>query len=104
MVLGLRLAEWLSTVSHMAKTSSGNQPTNETEIDLINQVLADKDISMNSLADHTGIPYSSIRRSLKNGRPLTFPELRKIAAATGVWPSELLPDDLKAIPVEADAA
>lgn len=78
----------------MAKTTAGKQPTTETEIDLINQVLADKDISMNHLADETGIPYATLRRSLKAGRALNLIELRKIAASIGVQPSELLPADL----------
>lgn len=78
----------------MAKTHAGEQPTNQTEIDLINQALADKDISMNALADDTGIPYSSLRRSLKGGRALNLIEIRKIAAALGVWPSDILPVEI----------
>lgn len=78
----------------MANTTAGEQPKAPTEIDLINMALADKDISMNALADETGIPYSTIRRSLKGGRALTITEIRSIAAALGVWPSDLLPDDL----------
>jgi lambda repressor-like predicted transcriptional regulator len=78
----------------MAKNTAGEQPKALNETDLINRALADKDISMNALADETGIPYSSLRRSLKGGRALTIPEIRSIAAALGVWPSELLPDEL----------
>lgn len=77
----------------MAKTLTGKQPT---EIDLINQVLADKDISMNALADTTGIPYSSLRRSLKGNRALNLIEIRAIAAALEVWPSDILPEELTA--------
>lgn len=75
----------------MAKTHAGKQPT---EIDLINQVLTDKDISMNALADTTGIPYSSLRRSLKGNRALNLIEIRAIAAALEVWPSDILPHEL----------
>lgn len=78
----------------MANTTAGEQPKAPTEIDLINQALADNNTSMNALADETGIPYSTIRRSLKGGRALTIPEIRSIAAALGVWPSDLLPDDI----------
>lgn len=77
----------------MAKTNAGKQPT---ENDLINQVLADKDISMNALADTTGIPYSSLRRSLKGNRALNLIEIRAIAAALEVWPSDILPEELTA--------
>lgn len=78
----------------MAKTTAGKQPTNQTEIDLINQVLDAKGISMNALADEAGIPYATLRRSLKAGRALNLSEIRQIAAALGVWPSDLLPADL----------
>ena len=78
----------------MANTTAGEQPKALTEIDLINQVLADKDVSMNALADQAGIPYATLRRSLKGGRALNLNEVRNIAAALGVWPSDLLPDEL----------
>lgn len=78
----------------MAKSTAGKQPTHKTEIDLINQVLVDKSISMNALADNTGIPYSSLRRSLKGGRALNLIEIRAIAAALDVWPSDILPEEL----------
>lgn len=78
----------------MAKTDAGKQPPNKTEIDLINQVLADKGVSKNSLADLTNIPYKTLCRRLEGDGLLTLKELRKIAAALEVWPSEILPDEL----------
>lgn len=78
----------------MANTTAGEQPNPKTEIDLINQALADKNISMNALADNTGIAYATLRRSLKGGRQLNLGELRTIAAALGVYPSDILPADL----------
>jgi DNA-binding Xre family transcriptional regulator len=80
----------------MAKTLAGKQPDPKTETDLINQVLADKDISMNHLADTTGIPYATLRRSLKGNRALNLIEIRAIAAALEVWPSDILPEELTA--------
>lgn len=85
----------------MAKTAAVKQPAHKTEIDLINQVLADKDISMNALADSAGIAYPTLRRSLKGGRALNLIEIRKIAAALDVWPSDILPADFAA---QQDAA
>lgn len=78
----------------MAKTLAGKQPTNQTEIDLINQVLNDKGVSKNSLSDQTSIPYKTLCRRLDGDGLLTLKELRKIAAALQVWPSEILPDEL----------
>ncbi len=77
----------------MAKTIAGNKPTNHTEIDLINQVLNDKGVSKNSLADQTSIPYKTLCRRLEGDGLLTLKELRKIASALQVWPSEILPED-----------
>ena len=85
----------------MAKTTAGKQPPNTNEIDLINQVLADKGVSKNSLADQTSIPYKTLCRRLEGDGLLTLKELRKIAAALEVWPSEILPDELL---VSRDAA
>ncbi|WP_324644199.1 helix-turn-helix transcriptional regulator [Pseudarthrobacter sp. LT1] len=78
----------------MAKTTAGKQPPNHTEIDLINQVLADKGVSKNSLADQTNIPFKTLCRRLDGDGLLTLKELRKIASALGVWPSEILPEEL----------
>lgn len=86
----------------MTKALAGKQPTDQTEIDLINQTLTNKGVSINTLADETGIPFATLRRSLKNGRPLNLLELRKIAAALNVWPSDILPADLTT--KEEDAA
>lgn len=77
----------------MAKTPAGKQTSNHTEIDLINQVLNDKGVSKNSLADQTSIPYKTLCRRLEGDGLLTLKELRKIAAALKVWPSEILPED-----------
>lgn len=68
--------------------------TTPTEIDLINQVLADKGVSKNSLADQTSIPYKTLCRRLEGDGLLTLKELRKIAAALKVWPSDILPAEL----------
>lgn len=70
-------------------------PPAQTEIDLITRVMADKDVSINSLADQTSIPYATLRRSLKGNRPLNLLELRTIAGTLGVHPSELLPEALR---------
>lgn len=78
----------------MTKATAGEQPNPKTEIDLINQLMTDKDISMNALADTAGIAYPTLRRSLKGSRALNLPEVRAIAAALGVWPSDILPADL----------
>lgn len=75
----------------MANKQAGKRTAPHTEIDLIADAMTAKGISMNSLADQTGIPYPSIRRSLKAGRSLTLNELRKIAAALDTTPSTLLP-------------
>lgn len=78
----------------MAKTNAGKQPRHVNEIDLINQVLADKGVSKNSLADQTNIPYKTLCRRLEGDGLLTLIELRKIAAALEVSPSDILPDEL----------
>ncbi|WP_426940265.1 helix-turn-helix domain-containing protein [Pseudarthrobacter sp. S6] len=85
----------------MAKTFAGKQPTNHTEIDIINQAVNDKGVSKNSLADETGIPYKTLCRRLEGDGLLTLRELRKIAAALNIWPSDLLPEDLTAKQVAA---
>lgn len=87
----------------MAKTFTGEQPKTKTEIDLINQVMADKGVSRNSLADQTRIPYKTLCRRLDGDDLLNFKEFRKIAAALDVWPSELAADDI-AEPRQQDAA
>ena len=78
----------------MANTTAGEQPKALNETDLINQALAEKNISMNALAAEAGIPYATLRRSLKGGRAFNLIEIRAIAAALGVWPSDLLPDEI----------
>lgn len=75
----------------MASNEAVEHPANETEIDLINTERKAKGISMNALADQTGIPYATLRRSLKGDRALNLLELRKIATVIGVQPSQLLP-------------
>jgi lambda repressor-like predicted transcriptional regulator len=80
----------------MASKEAVQNPANETEIDLINATREAKGISMNALADATGIPYPTLRRSLKGGRALNLLELRAIAATLEVQPSQLLPADLTA--------
>ena len=76
----------------MANKQPVTLPGQETEIDLITNAMNGKGVSMNALADQTGIPYPTIRRSLKAGRSLTLEELRKIAAALDTTPSALLPE------------
>lgn len=66
----------------------------ETEIDLINTEMEAKGISINALADQAGIPYATLRRSLKGARAINLLELRSIAGAIGIPPSHLLPEDL----------
>ena len=85
----------------MAKTTAGKQPTQTTEIHLINQVLVDKGVSKNSLADHTNIPYKTLCRRLEGDGLLTLIELRKIATALQVFPSDILPEELT---IKQDAA
>ena len=77
----------------MAKTTAGEQPKALNEIDLIRHVLEDKGVSKNSLADQTNIPYKTLCRRLEGDGLLTLLELRKIAAALEVWPSDILPED-----------
>lgn len=78
----------------MAKKQAVQHPANKTEIDLIEAAREEKGISMNALADQTGIPYATLRRSLKGSRSLNLIELRTIASTLGVTPSQLLPADL----------
>jgi transcriptional regulator with XRE-family HTH domain len=78
----------------MAKTTAGEQPKAPTEIDLINKVREDKGLSINALADAAKIPQKTLYRRLNGDGLLTFNELREIAAALGVWPSDLLPEEL----------
>lgn len=78
----------------MAKTTAGEQPKAPTEIDLIRHILEDKGVSKNSLADQTNIPYKTLCRRLEGDGLLTLIELRKIAAALEVRPSDILPEDL----------
>lgn len=78
----------------MASNKAVKHPADKTEIDLINSELDTKGISMNALSDQTGIPYATLRRSLKGSRALNLLELRAIATALGVQPSQLLPADL----------
>lgn len=78
----------------MAKTTAEEQPKTKTEIDLINQAMADKGISRNSLSDQTRIPYKTLCRRLDGDDLLTFPEFRRIASALDMWPSELAGDDI----------
>ena len=85
----------------MAKTNAGKQPRHVNEIELINQVLADKGVSKNSLADQTNIPYKTLCRRLEGDGLLTLLELRKIATALEVFPSEILPEDLTSRQVAA---
>lgn len=75
----------------MASKEAVQLPAKQTEIDLINTTRDDKGVSMNALADATGIPYATLRRSLKGSRALNLLELRKIASTLGVPPSQLLP-------------
>ena len=85
----------------MAKTNAGKQPRHVNEIELINKAIEDKGVSKNSLADQATIPYKTLCRRLEGDGLLTFPEFRKIAAALEMWPSELMPDDLKAPPEDS---
>lgn len=78
----------------MASKEAVQHPAHQTETDLINAERKAKGISMNALADQTGIPYATLRRSLKGARALNLLELRAIAAALEVSPSQLLPADL----------
>ena len=78
----------------MAKTTAGEQPEALTEIDLINQVREAKGISINALADAAKIPQKTLSRRLNGDGLLTFNELRQIASALQVWPSDLLPEEL----------
>lgn len=80
----------------MANTTAGEQPKALNEIDLINQVRETKGISINALAAAAKIPQKTLDRRLKGDGLLTFNELRDIAAALNVWPSDLLPADFTA--------
>lgn len=80
----------------MASKEAAKYPAHHTEIELINQALTDTSTSMNGLADATSIPYATLRRSLKGSRPLNLQELRAIAAALKMKPSQLLPAEFTA--------
>lgn len=75
----------------MASKEAAKYPAHPSEIDIIEATREAKGISMNALADATGIPYPTLRRSLKGGRALNLLELRAIASALEVPPSQLLP-------------
>lgn len=82
----------------MAKTETVKHRETKTETDLINQAMDARGVSKNSLADQTGIPYKTLCRRLDGDGLLTLIELRKIAAALEIWPSELLSEEFKTIP------
>lgn len=102
-LLGLVLAlSQMARYGHcMASKEAVQHPAHQTETDLINTELEAKGISMNALSDRTGIPYATLRRSLKGARALNLIELRTIAGAIGVQPSQLLPAEFTRAKVAA---
>lgn len=60
----------------------------------ITSTLAAKGLNQRDLSDATGIPYPTLRRSLKGSRSLTFLEFNKIADAVQADPRTLLPAKL----------
>lgn len=62
----------------------------------ISNALVVKNVNVQALSEETGISYSTLRRSLRGGRSLTFAEFYKIARALNLQPSSLLPDTLAA--------
>ncbi|UVK58434.1 helix-turn-helix DNA binding domain protein [Arthrobacter phage GlobiWarming] len=79
----------------MATTRTGEPVAADSKIaGLIEAALGAADMSMLALSERTGIPYPTLRRSIKAGRSLTIQELGKIADALEVAPATLLPASL----------
>lgn len=79
----------------MNKSPGASPPTEDAQIaHKITNALIIRGVSINRLADETGISYPTLRRSLKGGRSLSFNEFGRIAHALEVQPSHLLPDSL----------
>ncbi len=60
------------------------------------EAINDAGVSVNELATKTGIPRTTLNRTLAGHRPATLDELARIAKALGRQPADLLPDDFKA--------
>lgn len=67
----------------------------------IKSLLSEKRFSINSLADATGIPYTTLRRRLREPNGLTMGDLLRIAAALEVSPAALIPAALVAATAKA---
>lgn len=74
-----------------------NTPQNATDAEVggrIANALIIKGTNVKDLSTATGIAYPTLRRSLSGGRSLTIREIGNIAAAIGVQPGVLLPEEL----------
>lgn len=75
----------------MTNTQSGAAVAADAEIaERIISALVQSDMSAHALSARVGIAYKTLDRSLKGIRPLTVPELGRIADALGAAPSELI--------------
>lgn len=62
-------------------------------------LLAEAGQSINSLADTSAIPYSTLRRKLRDPEALTMGDVLRIADVLGVNPATLLPTRAAAVAV-----
>lgn len=62
---------------------------------LVQQAMDTARVSINSLADQTGIPYSTLRRKITGHSDLTLAEVLVIAEALGLHPADLIPADMQ---------
>lgn len=72
----------------MAKT---NTPPEGTAAEVVQVAMDAASVSMNALADATGIPYSTLRRKLRGQADFTLADLLLVAEALNTTPDRLLP-------------
>jgi len=66
--------------------------------DRIQSAISDKKTSILALSEDSGVPYSTLRRSIKASRSLSIDELLDISNALKVHPAELLPPAITGMP------
>lgn len=71
-------------VSHMGTNARASDEATAALAAAIRAVMGRKDVSAVALAEKSGVPLSTLRKSLKYGRVIDYGELRKIAQALGV--------------------
>lgn len=67
------------------------EPLTSRLVGVINQQIQEKNLSVISVAEKTGIPHVTLRRRLtSHGRGLTVDEVVRIAAELGTTPTALV--------------